>query len=316
MSFNKDTNMYVGYIYKIVNNINDKIYIGQTTTTLRDRWYGHLSAARMPNPSMAISRAIKKYGENNFNIIELLEIGCATKEELADSLNAFEILLIREYETLIDNKGYNISYGGKLRVDKNKPVAQYDFYGNLIAVYDSGQDASIATGISKSKICRCCTNTAENVISAGGFIWCHLGDEPPLYKKHRMRPIDEYTLDGTLVKTYNNISEITDSKRDRDTLYGCLNGSNIQWNNRIWRYHGDSFDKYRTSFKNGNKKRVVAMKDNIMTGVYDSIKEAAEKTNSCYSCVQQCCRGKRKMTNNMQFYFYDDIDITQYETIV
>ena len=45
MSFNKETGMYEGYIYKIINDVNDKVYIGQTITTLKDRWHGHMSSA-------------------------------------------------------------------------------------------------------------------------------------------------------------------------------------------------------------------------------------------------------------------------------
>ena len=44
-------------IYKITNNINNKIYIGQTTRTLEERIAEH---KRKRNP--LISKAIKKYG--------------------------------------------------------------------------------------------------------------------------------------------------------------------------------------------------------------------------------------------------------------
>ena len=54
------------YIYKITNKINKKIYIGQTTRSIEERWKGHCK------PSMTarslISRAIQKYGKENFII--------------------------------------------------------------------------------------------------------------------------------------------------------------------------------------------------------------------------------------------------------
>ena len=37
MAINKD-GTYTGYIYKITNLINEKVYIGQTTTTIDHRW--------------------------------------------------------------------------------------------------------------------------------------------------------------------------------------------------------------------------------------------------------------------------------------
>ena len=42
MSFNKETGLYEGYIYKIVNDVNDKIYIGQTRRTVEERWNYHI----------------------------------------------------------------------------------------------------------------------------------------------------------------------------------------------------------------------------------------------------------------------------------
>lgn len=37
MAYNKETGMWEGYIYKIWNDINDKIYIGQTYSTIKER---------------------------------------------------------------------------------------------------------------------------------------------------------------------------------------------------------------------------------------------------------------------------------------
>lgn len=34
----------MGYIYKITNDINDKIYIGKTINTLKERWTQHLNS--------------------------------------------------------------------------------------------------------------------------------------------------------------------------------------------------------------------------------------------------------------------------------
>lgn len=34
MSYNKEIEMYEGYIYKITNSIKNKLYIGQTITTI------------------------------------------------------------------------------------------------------------------------------------------------------------------------------------------------------------------------------------------------------------------------------------------
>ena len=39
----------MGYIYKAICNINDKIYIGKTQITIIERWKNHCEAAFLPS---------------------------------------------------------------------------------------------------------------------------------------------------------------------------------------------------------------------------------------------------------------------------
>lgn len=55
-------------IYKITNTINNKIYIGQTTQTLKDRWRDYKYSGGKIAMRRPIIRAIHKYGFNNFKI--------------------------------------------------------------------------------------------------------------------------------------------------------------------------------------------------------------------------------------------------------
>ena len=66
MSFNKETGMYEGYIYKIINDINDKVYIGQTITTIAERWHGHMSSVlNEKRCKSALYNAMRKYENHN-----------------------------------------------------------------------------------------------------------------------------------------------------------------------------------------------------------------------------------------------------------
>lgn len=58
-------------IYKITNNINDKIYVGQTIRSLEKRKSRHLNDARYGSKN-PIHRAIRKYGVENF-VFETIE---------------------------------------------------------------------------------------------------------------------------------------------------------------------------------------------------------------------------------------------------
>ena len=49
MAFNKETGMYEGFIYLITNKINGKQYIGQTITTIKERFYQHIKLLNMAN---------------------------------------------------------------------------------------------------------------------------------------------------------------------------------------------------------------------------------------------------------------------------
>lgn len=86
--------MSVG-IYKIQNQINGKIYIGQSVHIER-RWQEHCRASA----HSLIAKAIHKYGKENFTF-EIIE-ECAT-----DDLDRLEEQYIKQYDSLAP-KGYNI----------------------------------------------------------------------------------------------------------------------------------------------------------------------------------------------------------------
>lgn len=86
-------------IYIVRNNINSKVYIGQTWRDLSVRWKSHLIPSTS-NHCIKLRRAIKKYGKEKFHI-ELLTI-CHTQE----MANYWEIFFIRKFNSV--KQGYNI----------------------------------------------------------------------------------------------------------------------------------------------------------------------------------------------------------------
>jgi group I intron endonuclease len=94
------------YLYRITNTVNDKIYIGQSVDTIR-RWYEHKREAAQKTPTMAVTRAIKKYGNESFEF-EVLA-GCKSQ----DNANWLETELVKRYESHVStDKGYNVTWGG------------------------------------------------------------------------------------------------------------------------------------------------------------------------------------------------------------
>lgn len=105
--FNKVRYM-TGYIYRFMNRINGKVYIGQTTD-LEARYKAHLYYANK-NPVQQIHLAIKKYGIDNFNfeVLHTVEGDKDFVKHRLDELESHEILAHNSYRC-----GYNASMGGE-----------------------------------------------------------------------------------------------------------------------------------------------------------------------------------------------------------
>lgn len=103
--------LFVGnmfYIYKITNNVNGKIYIGQTQN-LERRWKAHIRISRTPNSKnfYLLHKAISKYGKENFIFKEL-----ESYQNYNDVLIA-EINWISYYTCNVSQYGYNLTAGGE-----------------------------------------------------------------------------------------------------------------------------------------------------------------------------------------------------------
>lgn len=119
----------MGYIYKITNTKNNKIYIGKTTTCIQDRFSKHIYESKNANVkgySFILHKAFRKYGIDNFIIEEVEEIDNSM-------LNDREIYWINAYSSMIPN-GYNMTFGGEGSVKINYDLV-YSLWddGNSIA---------------------------------------------------------------------------------------------------------------------------------------------------------------------------------------
>lgn len=93
------------FIYKILNLINGKIYIGQTTKSIHHRLKRHLYLVRK-GKNRYLYDAIRKYGSENFSIDEIET--CYSKDEL----NEREKFWIKHFKSNEKECGYNMNEGG------------------------------------------------------------------------------------------------------------------------------------------------------------------------------------------------------------
>lgn len=104
----------MGFIYYISNSINDKVYVGKTTTSIQQRWREHRNDAKKYerhiqsggkfNGCPKFYRAILCHGVENFEI-EMLE------EADNDELDKLEMQYIEAFDAITN--GYNILAGGE-----------------------------------------------------------------------------------------------------------------------------------------------------------------------------------------------------------
>lgn len=99
-----------GYIYCVTCLVNGKMYIGQTVKSIEKRFKEHKQASRRGVPFRLYS-AIRKYGEENFTIEEVIQITAPNRRILKAKLCFIEERLIRRLQT--KKYGYNSTDGGE-----------------------------------------------------------------------------------------------------------------------------------------------------------------------------------------------------------
>lgn len=95
----------MGYIYKITNTLNDKVYIGQTIKTVEKRFQQHKNNSNKPYFSqIVLYKAFNKYGIENFTCEEIEEVD----DSLLDEREKYWIEYFNSYF-----EGYNSTLGGR-----------------------------------------------------------------------------------------------------------------------------------------------------------------------------------------------------------
>ena len=144
-----------GFIYKITNDINDKIYIGKTLSSIDKRFTEHKKdSCRIQEQIRPLYRAMNKYGCDNFHI-ELVE------ECPLETLSEREIYWIDFYKSY--ENGYNATLGGdgKQLYDYNAIVNGF-LSGKLI--YELAQEFECCVDTVRLALHLANVNTHENAV--------------------------------------------------------------------------------------------------------------------------------------------------------
>lgn len=99
----------MGFIYKVTNIINQKVYIGKTEESVEKRWKEHVLDSRKDCLlNRPFYNAIRKYGIDNF-IVETIE---EVNDNLLEEREIYWIDYYQSYVHFPNSKGYNMTLGG------------------------------------------------------------------------------------------------------------------------------------------------------------------------------------------------------------
>lgn len=295
--------MSYGFIYKIENKINHKIYIGQTTRTVLSRWKEHISQAKDINkPHHYFHNAINKYGEENFIVKEI--DSCDNKEEL----NAKEIYYISIYNSNNPKYGYNLTKGGE--GGYTSEVCQLDLNGKLLKTYPSIAQASRETGCSHSSICGCCTGTYNQSLS---YQWCYKKDlkerinQPAIKKKQTNIPVIQLTKNGDFVKLWYTIKEAQDYYNiSNGKISAVCRGKRITTAGYKWKYLFPQQQEKTTAHYFSRPVNQFS-KDGRFIKKFNSVNEASLSIGQQKGGhISEVCKGKRAFCGGYKWEYADE----------
>lgn len=177
-----------GYIYKITNKINGKVYIGQTIN-LNDRWkhYRNLHCKSQPK----IYNALKKYGVDSFlftviddaqdietlNFLEEIYIACFDSIETGYNSRPGGLNTIPTNET---KRKMSQARKGKHLSDETKRKISLSRVGRFLSPEHKQKISEAQTGIKKKP----CSEETKQKISRS-HLGIHSGNKNPMYGRDR-----------------------------------------------------------------------------------------------------------------------------------
>ena len=123
-----------GKIYKLINTIDDNIYIGSTITRLCDRIGNHRSKAKDPTKQSYLYKHMRNIGIEHFKIVLIKPFSCNSKDELeAEEYNEMskydKSILLNDNQVFKKNLIITIKRQGKHKQVKNHTIGSLGQFG-------------------------------------------------------------------------------------------------------------------------------------------------------------------------------------------
>lgn len=200
----------MSYIYKIYNDINDKVYIGKTNYLLEKRFQEHIRDSRKNQENRPLYNAMNKYGVEHFKIEQIEECDV----QIADEREKYWIEFLQTFKY-----GYNVTLGGD-----GKSYLDYELiYATYLETNSVKETALIVS---------CDEKSVSTILDIYGITKEDRIKNMALKKSNIVAMIDKKTnkiikvFNGTreagrfLNKTHQHIQEVCQGKRK--SAYGYL----------------------------------------------------------------------------------------------
>lgn len=225
----------MGLIYKVTNDINDKVYIGKTTRTLEIRWKDHQKDSSTTDNKFYY--AIRKYGISHFTPITI-------EDNIPENeLNNREIYWINFYNSY--KNGYNSTVGG----EGSKKYSEQE----ILNLWNKGYTCSDI-----SNELGCTYMTASYTLSNLG-----IDTEQKKQRSAKIReqknsiPIEQYDFDGNFIKHFNSSKEIKEAGFDRNEVNRCCSHYAYSHKGFLWRRINDNLTIDEIVEMNKNKRKTT-----------------------------------------------------------
>ena len=281
-------------IYMLQNKINGKKYIGQSID-IKYRYNNHIHESYGANVdksayNMAIHKAIRKYGINNFDLIVLEE---CNREKLDDR----EMYWIEYFDTY--NDGYNQTIGGGAVKNKINTEKVFDLWDQEMSI----DEIHKTTGYGKHSIIRNLEvyknySSQESRKRGRGIA-----------QMKTCKKIFQYSINGEYLREFDSIKEAEEKTGTRhNDISSCIHGDQMSANGFRWSLEKkENLGPYMATMTNKKKKVDKYSLENEYLETYDSITAAAKSVQQKgLSGVIDACN-KQKIYKNYRWKWHDEV---------
>ena len=232
----------INVIYCYTNKLNNKKYVGQTKSTLKNRHRQHMYEVNNDGHGhdYHLHNAIRKYGIENFSL-EILHF-C---DEY--SINLLEIYYIDKFNLTNRNYGYNSAYGGdySLYTDERNQKISDSLKGRTFSEEHKQKLSEIAKERLKDKTKHPMYNKHHNEESRKKIKEHHAdfkGENHPQFGKmgkenKNSKKVAQYDLNMNLIKIWDCIKDVEREIGIHATcISACCRGKRKTAVKYIWKY--------------------------------------------------------------------------------